>query len=333
MPPRIQDLHPGEFGRPLPKPRIIAGTILLILFLIFTTTSYYTVDPEEVGVIQRFGRYHATTEPGLHFKLPFGIDTLNKVKVRQQRKAEFGFRTEQAGVLSRFRGPKEDTALLDEALMLTGDLNMSVVEWSIQYRVSDPKEYLFNLRDPEKTLRDATESVMREVVGDHSVDEVLTYGRQEIEAAVFKSLQELLKNYKIGIKIDQVVLQGVTPPSAVEASFNEVNQAQQERESAINIARSDYNKAVPKASGEAQQKIEEANGYAIKRVNEAMGDATRFEAVLTAYRKAPEVTRQRIYLETMTELIPKLGRKLIIDRDVQQLLPMLSLNPTPEASK
>lgn len=333
MSPQVRNVTQGEFNRPLPPPRVIAGVALLILFLIFTFSAYYTIDPEEVGVIQRFGRFHAITQPGLNFKLPMGIDTLTKVKIRRQFKDEFGFRTEEAGVRSRFRGPKEDKSLLDEAMMVTGDLNMTVVEWIIQYRISDPKHFLFNMREPENTLRDATESVMREVVGDRTVDEVLTYGRQEIELTVHTKLQALVESYHMGIKIDQVVLQGVTPPEPVEASFNEVNQAQQEREKMINVARSEYNKVVPKAGGEANQKIQEAEGYSLKRVNEAMGDANRFNAMLTAYLKAPEVTRRRIYLETMGLIIPQLGRKVIIDHDLRQILPLLSLGATQEVTK
>lgn len=334
MPPRFQDMHPGEFGKPLPRARIIAGLVTLLLFFIFLSTTYYTVEPEEVGVVQRFGKVRQElAQPGLNFKLPLGIDKVTKVQVRRQMKDEFGFRTQQSKIRSVFVGPKDDARLLEEALMLTGDLNMTVVEWIIQYRISDPIKYLFTMRDPDKTLKDATESVMREVVGDRAVDEVLTFGRQEVETSVFTRLQDLVKSYGMGIQLDQVVLQGVTPPAEVEASFNEVNQAQQERERMINVARSEYNKAVPKASGEAERQIQEAEGYATKRVNEAQGDASRFTAMLTSYLKAPDVTRQRIFLETMTEIIPKLGRKVIIDRDVQQLLPLLSVNPTPEAKK
>lgn len=333
MPPQVRNVTQGEFGRPLPPPRVIVGVVLLIFFLIFSFSAYYTIDPEEVGVVQRFGRFHAITQPGLNFKLPLGIDSVTKIKLRRQFKDEFGFRTEEAGVRSRFLGPKEDPRLLEVAMMVTGDLNMTVVEWIIQYRISDPYNFMFKLRDPEKTLRDATESVMREVVGDRTVDEVLTYGRQEIELTVKSKLQDLVKSYTMGIQIDQVVLQGVTPPEPVEASFNEVNQAQQERERMINVARSEYNKVVPKASGEASQKIQEAEGYALKRVNEAMGDANRFNAMLTAYLKAPEVTRSRIFLETMGLILPQLGRKVIIDQDLRQLVPLLPLGATQEVTK
>jgi membrane protease subunit HflK len=331
---KIQDVTAGEF-REIPhlRGRLVVIALVIILFLIYMLTGWYTVGADEVGVVQRFGRYLETTEPGLRFKIPFGVDRVTQVKVRRQMKAEFGFRTVEAGVQSRFQGPQENQGLLDEALMVTGDLNMTVVEWIIQYRIGDPKLFLFRLREPEKTLRDVTESVMREVVGDRTVDETLTFGRQEIEMTAKAKLQTLVQNYEMGIQIEQVVLQGVTPPQKVEASFNEVNQAQQERERMINDARSNYNKAVPKASGEAQQKIQEAVGYSTQRVNEAMGNATRFNATLEAYLKAPEVTRRRMYLETMGEVIPRLGRKVVIDNDVKQFLPLLSVTPGEEAAK
>lgn len=327
MPPKLPPVASGEFRRPSMNPQVVALVAALLVILIVLFTSYYTVNPEEVGVVQRFGRaLPDLAQPGLHFKLPMGIDRVTKVPVLRQMKDEFGFATTRPGVQSEFRGPKDEARLLEQALMVTGDLNMSVVEWIIQYRINDPKAYLFNMRNPDKTLRDATESVMREVVGDRTVDEVLTFGRQGIEQEVFTRLQQLVTSYAMGIRIDQVVLQGVTPPAQVEASFNEVNQAQQEREKMINLARSDYNKVVPRAKGEALQKIQEAEGYATKRVNEAQGDATRFTSMLTAYLKAPEVTRRRIFLETMGDVIPRLGRKVIIDSDVQQLLPLLSLD-------
>ena len=333
MLPKPPNRDPGEFGHPIPNLRAVAGVVVLVLFLILMVTSYYTVASDEVGVVQRFGKFHGKAEPGLHFKLPFGIDIVTKVPVLRQMKEEFGFRTVEAGVLSRFRGPKEDKDLLDMALMVTGDLNMTVVEWIIQYRIEDPEKYLFELREPDKTLRDATESVMREVVGDRTVDEVLTYGRQDVENNVLITLQALVSKYAMGIKVVQVVLQGVAPPEKVEASFNEVNQAQQEREKMIYEARSEYNKVVPKAGGEAAQKIQEAEGYAIKRTNEALGDAARFNATLQAYLKAPDVTRRRIFLETMNEVIPKLGKKVVVDSDVKQLLPLLSIGAGQEVEK
>jgi membrane protease subunit HflK len=333
MPPRIQDLHPDEFGRQVYNVRVALAIALLIILLVLSSTAYYTVASDEVGVVQRFGKFHKITQPGLNFKLPFGVDMVTKVPVLRQMKAEFGFRTKQADVRSTFVGPKEDAGLRDVALMVTGDLNMAVVEWIIQYRIDDPEKFLFRMRDPEKTLMDATESVMREVVGDRTVDEVLTFGGPEIQKQAQDKLQALVSKYEMGIGIKTVMLQIVTPPAEVEDSFNEVSKAQQERERMIYEARSEYNKVVPKASGEALQKIQEAQGYNAKRVNEAMGDATRFNAMLTAYLKAPEVTRRRIFLETMQSVIPKLGKKVVIDSDVKQMLPLLSVGTETEVVK
>jgi len=296
---------------------------LVVFLLILGFSSFYTIGPEEVGVVTRFGQFLTQTEPGLHFKMPLGVDQVTPVKVRRQQKQEFGFRTLEAGVKTTYQPHGQETD--DESLMVTGDLNMAVVEWIIQYRIHDPQAFLFDVRNPEQTLRDASESVMREVIGDRTVDEVLTTGRQEIEATALKKLQGLIDNYKLGLHIENVILQDVTPPDPVKASFNEVNQAQQERESSINQARADYNKAVPRARGEALQKIQEAEGYRMERVNKAQGDASKFNDVLAAYLQAPEVTRRRLYLETMTDVIPKLGRKLVIDKDVQSVLPLLQL--------
>ena len=209
--------------------------------------------------------------------------------------------------------------------MVTGDLNTALVEWVIQYRISDPARYEFNVRDPDSTLRDASESVMREVVGDRTVDEVITIGRQEIEHESLTRLQDLVQLYDIGISIDQVQLKNVNPPLPVQASFNEVNQAQQEREKSINVANGQYNREIPKARGEADQQISEAQGYATQRVNEAEGDVAKFNAMFAEYLKAPEVTRRRIYLETIQAVLPEISKKVILDEDATQVLPLLQL--------
>jgi membrane protease subunit HflK len=217
-----------------------------------------------------------------------------------------------------------------EKNMVTGDLNAALVEWVIQYRITEPEKYLFRVRNPEETLRAASESVMREVVGDRTVDEVITIGRQEIESECTEKLKALVTLYELGITIDQIQLKNVDPPQPVQASFNEVNQAQQEREKSINVANGEYNRAVPRAGGEAQKTISEAEGYATMRINEAEGDAERFNALFTEYQKASEVTRRRIYLETMEEVMPRLGKKVVIDEGASQVLPFLPLSPTPE---
>jgi membrane protease subunit HflK len=214
----------------------------------------------------------------------------------------------------------------DESLMLTGDLNAAEVEWIVQFRINDPYKFLFKIRNAEKTFRDMNEAIMRGVVGDRTVDEVLTIGRQEVASVVTFKLQELADQYEMGIKVEQVVLQDVNPPEAVKGAFNEVNEAQQEKEKMINQAMSEYNKVVPRAKGEAERTIEEAKGYALERVNNAKGEASKFSAIFAEYMKAKEVTRQRIYLETMTETLQKVGRKLITDGDSSGVLPLLQLN-------
>jgi membrane protease subunit HflK len=217
--------------------------------------------------------------------------------------------------------------------MVTGDLNAALVEWVVQYRIDDPKQYLFDVRNPGQTLRDLSEAAMREVIGDRTVDEVITIGRQDIEISALTRMQELAQRYKLGVRVDQVQLKNVNPPSEVQASFNEVNRAQQDRENAINIANGDYNEAVPKAKGQADQAIRGAEGYQFKRVNEAEGDVASFNAMLEQYIKAPEITRTRLYLETMGDVLPAMGPKIIIDDSMRQLLPILPLTNKPEVTR
>ncbi len=322
----------GQSFRVPSMPRFPTGGIRLLLIavvlLILMGTTYYQVEPDEVAIIQRFGRYVRSTDPGPHLKLPFGVETATKVPVQRQLKEEFGFRTLRADVRSEFAPASPETVA--ESVMLTGDLNVAVVEWIVQYRIKDPKRYLFHLRDVQRAFRDMSETAMREVVGDHSVDEVLTTGREAIAQAAKERLQELCNLYGSGIEIQQLVLQEVDPPESVKAAFNEVNQAIQEKERAINEAWADYNKAVPRAKGEAEQAVRSAEGYALERVNNAEGDAKRFDALYEEYHKAPAVTRKRLYLETMRELLPKLGRKLVIDDKAKGILPLLQLGDTKE---
>jgi membrane protease subunit HflK len=256
--------------------------------------------------------------PGLNFKLPIGIETVKKVPVERQLKEEFGFRTQTSGVRAQYAG----RAFQKESLMLTGDLNAGEVEWIVQFRISDPYKFLFKVRNAVSTFRDMNEALMREVVGDRSVSEVLTIGRVEIANTVTTKLQELCDQYETGIKVDQVVLQDVNPPDPVKPAFNEVNEAQQEREKLINQALSEYNKVIPKARGDAMRIIEEARGYAVERVNQSRGEAARFNSIFREYLRAPEVTRQRIYLETMNDVLPRVGRKLITDKEATGILPL-----------
>jgi membrane protease subunit HflK len=311
----------GQFGSPPLRRSTIGAIVLLLAFVWIAMTSFFTIGPEELGVVLRFGRFIRTNGPGLHFKIPAPVERVLKVPVQRQLKQEFGFRTESANVRTRY----SERDLLRESLMLTGDLNVAVVEWITQYRISDPYLYLFKVRNVPDTFRSMNEAVMREVVGDHSVNEVLTVGRQEIAAEVERRLQELCAQYETGIKVDQVVLQDVNPPDPVKPSFNEVNQAQQEREKMINEARAAFNSVIPRARGEAQQTIQQAQGYATDRVNRARGDAALFDALLTAYQRAPGVTRRRMYLETMNDIYPKVKRKVIIDSAAKNILPLLNL--------
>ena len=282
---------------------------LLILFLIITAqTSFFVVQPYEVGVVTRFGKFHDTKEAGLHFQMPWFIDRVDKVS-KERLKMEFGFRTERADVRTQYR--RQDFS--SESLMLTRDLNIAVVEWIVHYEINVPRDYLFKIRDPEQALRDASEAVMREVVGDHSVTEVLTSGRMEINVEVEKRLKEVIDTYECGLKIVTVKLQNVTPPDRVRDAFNEVNQAKQEKERTINQALQFRNKVIPEARGKAKKLIAEAQGYKIRRENEAKGDTERFKAILEEYKKAPEITRRRLYLETLKEVLPKIRRKIITD--------------------
>jgi modulator of FtsH protease HflK len=300
-----------------PLLRIGAGIVAALILL---TTTFYQVPPEAVGVVLRFGRYVRTAEPGLHVKAPFAEEVI-KVPVQRQLKQEFGFRTEEAAGRSEYSKGNFN----DESMMLTGDLNVAIVEWIVQYRVSDPYQFLFKVRNPESTFRAMNEAVMRQVVGDRTVTEVLTVGRQEIETRVETELQAMAKQYELGITLDQVVLQDVNPPNPVKPSWDAVNQAQQQRDRLINEARAEYNKVVPRAKGEAEQAVLQAQGYALDRVNRSQGDSARFKSVYDSYRKAPDVTRRRMYLETMGRVLPNLGGKVFLDKDVKGILPLLPL--------
>jgi membrane protease subunit HflK len=306
--------------------RSIGWIVLASIILISAFTTIYTVQAEMQGVVLRFGKFIKTVDPGLRFKIPFGVDQVLMVPVRRQLKQEFGFGSQGATNPTQTSSPREWD---QEKNMVTGDLNAASVEWIVQYRINDPRQFLFNVREPGNTLRAVSESVMREVVGDRTVDEVITIGRQEIEVVVLQRLQELVNKYEMGLSIDQVQLKDVNPPQPVRSSFNEVNQAQQERVKLVNQANQEYNKVVPLARGEADQKIQAAEGYALKRINEAQGDATRFKALFAEYEKAPEVTRRRMHLETMKNVLPNMGRKIVMDEEAKQILPLLQLTNEP----
>lgn len=304
-------------GTPLFQLSPLKITLALFLLTGFLT-SVYTISAESEGIVLRFGRYIEKVPSGLHWKLPFGIDDHYEVATQRQQKLEFGFSTPEATNEDQ-AGSHPDL----EKSMVTGDLNSALVEWIVQYRITDPEKYLFDVRNPGATLRDISESAMREIVGDRTVDEIITIGRQEIEEKALARTRELTELYHLGITINQVQLKNVNPPVPVQPSFNEVNRAQQDRENVINLANGDYNKVVPKARGEADQAITEAEGYRFKRINEAEGDASAFNQVFSQYIKAPDVTRTRIYLETLATVLPQARQQLIVDDTVQQILPML----------
>ena len=311
---RLRQMVPGGGSRG------VIVLAVLALAVLGAWTAYYTVPSDSVAVVQRFGKYLKEVPPGLHFKLPLGIDAATIVPVKRQLKQEFGFTTPDAG--DPYQSPRDGKR---ETEMVTGDLNAALVEWVVQYRISDPVKYLFEVREPSETLRYVSESVMREVVGDRTVDEVITIGRQEIETEALTKMQALSTKYAMGISIDQVQLKNINPPLPVQESFNEVNQAQQEKEKLINEARRDYNKVIPLAEGEKDQRIREADGYRLKRINEAEGDVARFSALLAEYSKAPEVTRRRIYIETLQDVMPGIRSKIIIDEQARSILPLLNL--------
>ncbi len=300
--------------------KVIVGVVVLVVVL---STAFFQVGPEEVGVIVRFGKYQRTVNPGLNYKVPF-MESVYKVPVERQQKLEFGFRTTNPGTRTEYT--RQGTT--DESLMLTGDLNLADVEWVVQYRIDNPYNYLFKVRNPETTLRDISEAAMRQIVGDRTVNEVLTVGRAEISSKLQELIQKICREYSLGVKVEQVVLQDVNPPESVKAAFNAVNEAQQEKETLINQAKAEYNKVIPKAAGQAKETIQMAEGYASERVNNAKGDVARFNALYTEYIKAPEVTKTRIYLETMESVIPKLGQKIITDQKGNSVLPLLQMQLT-----
>jgi membrane protease subunit HflK len=309
---------PPQLGKVLQYWKLIVPLLFSVIIL---WSSMFQISTEEVGVITRFGKYVRQVEPGLNFKIPFAEDVY-KVPVERQQKLEFGFRTARAGVNTRY---SESSSTKDESLMLTGDLNLAEVQWVVQYRVDDAYKNLFKVRNPQSTLRIISEAAMRQIVGDRTVNEVLTVGRTEIGSKLQELIQQICREYSMGIKIEQVVLQDVNPPEPVKAAFNAVNEAQQEKETLINQAKSAYNKVIPKARGQAEETIQQAEGYAAQRVNNAEGEAARFTALYNEFVKAPEVTKRRIYLETMSSVIPKIGNVVITDQKGSSVLPLLQM--------
>jgi len=302
----------------------IAALGLILLYGVFTC--FFTVPSDSRAVVMRFGKPIKIEPPGLNFKIPFGVDQHVIVEVERQLEQQFGYGHPNQQDRWQTSSPQVQE---EEKNMVTGDLNAARVEWVVQYRIEDPMQFLFEVRDAKSTLRHLSESVMRWVIGDRTVDEVITVGRREIEDEVRERLQEAVADYAMGLRINQVQLRNVNPPQRVQASFNEVNQAQQQRENAINVANGQYNQQVPRARGEADRMIRGAEGYALKRVNEAEGDVAAFESLLAEYSRAPEITRQRLYLETMARVLPNVGRQIILDEQATGILPFMNLNENP----
>ena len=309
-----------QMGKDYAKYIPIVVLVLLILFALQSTI--YSIGPDEVGVVQRFGKFVRTTDPGLHVKLPFGIEKVTPIKVKKIFKQEFGFRTARPGVRSVYAARQYP----EESLMLTGDLNILDVRWIVQYRVSDPVKLLFKTRDPIGNVRAMSEVVMRRLCGDYTVDEVLTTKREEVAHQAQMGLQKLLDKYQTGIDVVTVKLLDVNPPDVVKPAFNEVNEAKQERERMINEAWEAYNKAIPRAKGEAHRTVRQAEGYNLDKVNRAKGEAERFLVTWQEYKEAPEITKQRLYLETMDKVLPKSNKKFIMDPSQTSVLPLLKLD-------
>jgi membrane protease subunit HflK len=309
-------------------PKINVGYVILgaagLLILAGLATSFYTVAPDETAVIQRFGKFIGTADQGLHFKFPFGIDSVTNVKTTFVYKQEFGFRTTSANVQSEFA--TEGVGIDDEKLVLCGDLNVVAVEWVMQYTVSDPYKYLFKVRDAEGTLRAVSEAAVKEVIGDYAVDEVITTEREEIGAKTKIKVQQILDTYDIGINITDLRLRNVNPPTPeVQDAFEAVNRSEQKREELIRNAEAEYNRTVPRERGLAQQKIDQALGAKTERINIANGEAAQFNAIFVEYSKAPQVTRRRLYLETLARVLPMAGRIIVVDDNLKGLVPLLNV--------
>jgi membrane protease subunit HflK len=300
----------------------IAGVLLLLL----VWTTWFTVQPEETGVIQRFGAVNRTVGPGLHFKLPDGIEKVRRVPTERVLKEEFGFATTALVTGEKTQYAPGKKTFKEVSLMLTGDLNVIDVQWIVQYRIEDPVRYLFQVRESRQTVRDVAEAVMRRIVGNRLGSDVLTVGRVAVSTEVKTEMQKILSAYETGVRLVTVELQDVTPPDTVKPAFNEVNEARQDRERTINQAQEQANREIPKARGEATRTVTEAEGYAVERVNRANGEATRFTAILAQYQRAPEVTRRRLYLESMADILPQAKALYIVDSDQKTLLPLLNLD-------
>ena len=302
---------------------LIGGLLLVLAYLCF-----YQVEANEEAVILRLGKYSDTVGPGLHPKIPF-IDRVYKIKVDYQYKEEFGFRTNNPGVRTNY----SQRGYESESWMLTGDLKIAEVHWVVQYKISEPEKYLFKLKNVENTIRDVSESTMRLMIGDRAFKEVLQKERTAIANLSKIHMQKILDSYESGIQVQMVQLQGVVPPAPVADSFNEVNRAKQEEETLVNEANQEYNKKIFTAKGLAQKMINEAEGYYQERTNEADGDAALFEAIFENYKDHKDITRTRLFLEKMESILASVSDKIIIDSNLDGVLPLLNVDRSSEAAK
>ena len=296
------------------------GLFIIIPIIILAFFSFYTVDANENGVVLRLGKYSHTTMPGLHFKIPL-LDRVYTIKVDKQFKMEFGFRTLKAGVRTEYSKRNYNS----ESWMLTGDLNIAEVHWIVQYKIKDAAKYLFKVKNVENTIRDVSEATLRLLIGDRSFTEVLQVERVAIADGAKIHMQKILDKFQTGINVKMVQLQGVLPPQPVADSFNEVIRAEQEEETLINEANQAFNKEIYKAEGEAKKLINESKGYAIERINTAEGDVTAFKLVLKEYKKAPQITKDRYFIETMNNVFGNAPNKVIVDTRLENFLPMMNL--------
>ena len=307
------------------SPRAVGVVIGVVVLFAIVVSSVFVVDQRETAVVLRFGRFQRTADEGLHFKLPFGIDRNINVETQQVKKLEFGYRTERAGVQTVFSAQD----FPEESVMLTGDLNIVDVEWSIQYRIVDPRAYLFNVLDQEKTLRDISQSVINQLVGDRAILDVIGSERESIEFIGQERMNQIFASYELGIRVTALKLQNIVPPKgAVQNAFEDVNKAIQDRSRFIEEGKEAYNQAIPRARGQALQIIQEAEGYKEERINRALGDTARFRAVYEEYARNPDVTRARLYYEMFENVFLTADGTDLIDRNLDNFIPLKNLVPT-----
>jgi modulator of FtsH protease HflK len=316
---RPEDAQSSKTSNPLGSIGKILAIVLAGIVLQGIYSSVYKITPSEVGVILRFGKYSRTVNSGLHITIPYA-EHLYKVEVQDIKKEEFGFRSISPGQVTTFDRQGFDK----ESLMLTADKNVINVAWIVQYRIKDPREYLFMVKDVKQAVRDISESVTRRIVGNMDFDYVLS-NRDFLAAAVKGELQSELDHLHAGVAIGTVQFQDINPPDPVKPAFNEVNEADQDMKRMVNEAEEIYNREIPRASGDAQKIIQEAQGYAAARINNAKGETERFLDILKEYKNAPDVTRKRMYLETMQNIMPTVQSVYVIDKNQQGPLPLLNI--------